>query len=586
MKTHHVVPFLLAAAPLCAQSIPVPLTYNFNGIVHAGESGLPDDPNGYRSISDRGLDWTGGVPNDQLLAQYQLIGTAGVLDMVHLGNRNTVDGGNRQFDATANGDDIGIQPNWLTNVDQTTPQTSVVSPLPVLPNATVSFLYQISNGGGSFDVRFDFASGGAYTATLSGPDWFGGVYAGTDSTDSGQPGAPLSITEGVVDMTPAVGEVITQISFENASNTNAGYGIFACNINYAASPRRVNQIALNYNFNGIVHAGEAGLPDDLAGFRSISDRALDFSAGVPADPLLAPYRIVDTAGALDIVHLGNRNTVDNGTWTFQGTANGDDIGVQPAWLPNVDQSQTQTTTLVEPILLDGLSTASLLFQISNGGGAFDVRFDFASGTSTTATINGGDWFGGAFPGTDRVDFGNPGANLSILERRIDLSGSNGEILTAISFENRSNLIAGYAVLAMNVSGCLSCANAGGVANLGGGTGLMIATNANGNLGCDLDWVVNGATPGSPLGFFLFGVASSPTPLMPFFPACSGTVFVGSPDTISAPIDAMGSATLVLPGSSLANPAYCGATAYAQFAELVPGACPVRLSDAIGITLGN
>jgi len=577
---------IAAAAGVRAQSVPIPLNYNFNGIAHAGESGLPDDPNGYRSISDRGLDWINGIPNDPLLAQYGVIGVPGVLDMVHLGNRNTVDGGNRAFEAVANGNDVGVQPAWLTNVDQSTPQRSPISPLPVLPNARVSFLYLISNGGGSFDVRFDFASGNAFTATLSGPDWFGGIYGGVEATDAALPGAPLSITEGTVDMSASIGEVITQITFENRSNTNAGYGILACNIQYAATPRRVNQIALDYNFNGIVHAGEGGVPDDVNGFRSISDRALDFTAGVPTDPLLAPYAVVGTAGALDIVHLGNRNTVDNGTWMFDGTPDGDDIGVQPAWLTTVDQSLPQTTTLSQPILLDGLSSAGVLFQISNGGGSFDVRFGFRSGTSAVASISGGDWFGGTFPGTDRVDFGNPGANLSILERRIDLSASAGEVLTSITFENRSNLIAGYAILAVNVSGCLACANPGGVTNLGGGTALAIATNSNGNLGCDIDWVVTGATPNNALGFFLFSDTTSPTPVAALLPRCLGTVFVGSPDTTAGPVDAAGQATLVLPGARITNPAFCGATAYAQFVELVVAPCPLRISDALGVTLGN
>ncbi|HIE68661.1 MAG TPA: hypothetical protein EYP98_00070, partial [Planctomycetes bacterium] len=107
-------------------------------------------------------------------------------------------------------------------------------------------------------------------------------------------------------------------------------------------------VPLNYNFNGIVHAGESNLPDDPVGFRSISDRALDFSAGIPVDPLLAPYQLIGIPGQLDIVHLGNRNLVDNGNWAFEAIANGNNIGVQPAWLANVDQSGPQTTVLAGP----------------------------------------------------------------------------------------------------------------------------------------------------------------------------------------------------------------------------------------------
>ncbi|MGK0204605.1 MAG: hypothetical protein ACI9S9_003690, partial [Planctomycetota bacterium] len=165
----------IAATSASAQNIPVPLNYNFNGIVHAGESGLPDDLAGYRSISDRGLDFTGGVPVDPLLNPYQLISATSTLDIVHLGNRNTVDGGTKAFQATANGDDIGVQPGWLLNVDQSGPQTTTLTnQLPIAPTTSVAFLYQISNGGGSFDVTFSFFSGTSHTATLSGGDWFGG----------------------------------------------------------------------------------------------------------------------------------------------------------------------------------------------------------------------------------------------------------------------------------------------------------------------------------------------------------------------------------------------------------------------------
>ena len=113
--------------------------------------------------------------------------------------------------------------------------------------------------------------------------------------------------------------------------------------------------------------------------------------------------------ALDIVHLGNRNTVSGGIWAFEPTVNANFIGTQPLWLINVDQSGPQTTLLGNPIRLDGSSSASLIFQISDGGGSFEVEFKFASGGSFTATLSAGDWFGGPFPGTDDFDNGNPGA---------------------------------------------------------------------------------------------------------------------------------------------------------------------------------
>ena len=90
------------------QTISVPLNYNFNGCVHAGENGNPDDPNGYRSISDRGLDWTNGTPG--AWSNYALVGQPGVLDCVHIGDRDqrwpfdpAPDGNNR---GTARSDQI------------------------------------------------------------------------------------------------------------------------------------------------------------------------------------------------------------------------------------------------------------------------------------------------------------------------------------------------------------------------------------------------------------------------------------------------------------------------------------------------
>ena len=77
-------------------------------------------------------------------------------------------------------------------------------------------------------------------------------------------------------------------------------------------------LALSYNFNGMVHTGEAGSPDAVNGFRSISDRALIID-GSPTSfgSMISPlsqlgYTVVNSAGVLDIIHIGDRNTVDSG----------------------------------------------------------------------------------------------------------------------------------------------------------------------------------------------------------------------------------------------------------------------------------
>jgi len=589
LPTRSLLPPILAAACVAsasAQSIPIVLNYNFNGIVHAGEAGLPDDLSGFRSISDRALDFQAGLPNDPILNAYQLVAAPGLLDIVHLGNRNTVDNGTKAFEPTANGNDIGVQPAWLINVDQTGPQTTVLTtPMPITATSRVAFIYQISNGGGSFDVTFTFLSGGTHTATLSGGDWFGGPLAGTANVDNGLTGNNLSVTEGRINMGAFDGEVVTQLSFDNASNPNAGHAILACNFEYPPPPSRVNQIPLNYNFNGIAHFGEPGLPDDLVGYRSISDRGLNFTGGVPNNPLLAPYLIVDQPLLLDIVHLGNRDTVDNGNWAFEPTANGNNIGIQPAWLPNVDQSGPQVTILTDPIILDATSSASVLFQISNGGGDFDVEFQFSSGAPVVATITGPDWFGGVLAGVAGTDSAAPGANLSLTERTIDLTAEAGRTLTGIIFQNASNANSGCAIIAMNVVGCMTCTNGAqaNVTNLGGGTIGVMSSSSTGRLGCDLNWTVTAATP-TVVGVFAAGLGITAAPLSIVLPGCPGTIHVPNPAFATVPTDPFGGAAISLPVPT--TQALCGQTVTAQYVELQTGPCALALTDAIAITIGN
>jgi len=280
----------------------------------------------------------------------------------------------------------------------------------------------------------------------------------------------------------------------------------------AASAQGV-PVPLNYNFNGILHAGEAGMPDAPAGFRSISDRALDFRNGIPNDPILAGYQLVATAGVLDLVHLGNRNQVDAGNWMFDAVPDGDNIGIQPTWLASADQSGPQTTVLTNPIAVTPEMSLGFLYQISNGGGSFDVEFGFQTGNPVVATVSGGDWFGGSLPGTSDVDNGGGGANLNLTERNIDLSAEAGRVLTSITFSNQTNLNAGYAIVAMNVVGCLECANgaAASITNLNGGNGIPISTTSTGNLGCDLDMSVSGGTPNA-LGIWSLGAGTTSVPV--------------------------------------------------------------------------
>ncbi|GMU80434.1 MAG: hypothetical protein AMXMBFR47_03050 [Planctomycetota bacterium] len=242
-------------------------------------------------------------------------------------------------------------------------------------------------------------------------------------------------------------------------------------------------IALNYNFNGLVHAGEANQPDAPAGYRSISDRALNLNAGPTsfgASPIVGgnglTYTHVATSGVFDIVHIGNRNAVDGGNWMFDVVEDGDNIGIQPTWLIDPDQSASQVTTLSTPITLDASSQVGVLYQVSNGGGSFDVRLGFSDGSSVSVSLVAPDWFQnqfpppggpgvtlqtqlGVYPGSQNVDRAATGSPLNVTEgvigiqRLIDdgFGDFTGRELTSITFENRSNFNAGYAILAASVS---------------------------------------------------------------------------------------------------------------------------------------
>ncbi len=264
--------FLLAACLLLGSTLANAqvLTPNFNGMVHPGEAGDPDAANGFRSISDRGLSIDGlagslgGTVTGGSGLNYSIETAAGVLDIVHLGDRNTVDSGLRAFDLVADADNIGIQPSWLQNSDQTTVVNNLVPTVTLDAGSQLGLLYQISNGGGNFDVTLGFTDASSVTVTVNGPDWFGpfngtpsppgpgvaiqqnlaGSFTGSGNTDQADPDATLLVTEAVITAAELLtdlgfdvnGRELSSITFGNRSNTNSGYAVIAGAVQGAAAP--------------------------------------------------------------------------------------------------------------------------------------------------------------------------------------------------------------------------------------------------------------------------------------------------------------------------------------------------------------
>jgi hypothetical protein len=261
---------LVASIPtlsLSAQMTPITLNYNFNGLVHAGEAGNPDAPNGFRSISDRALlvdGATGSFGTAPVVGatglSYTVVTQANVLDIVHLGNRAAL----WPYEASAPGTsaNVGIRPDWDTNPDHTTPQITSGLNIPMFANTEIGFLYQVSNAGntsGTFQVVLGFSDSTSVACTLAGPDWFqtpavparnagvsvqqrlGTTWPATNSNDlagTAPTNQYLNVIEGIISVPQMItsglgdqsGKTLTSITFQNATyptNTQRGYAIIA-----------------------------------------------------------------------------------------------------------------------------------------------------------------------------------------------------------------------------------------------------------------------------------------------------------------------------------------------------------------------
>ncbi|GEM_PF-3374071 len=247
----------------------VALDYNWNGILHPGEANAQDDPVGYRSISDRGLIF-GNVNS--------LGGAAGVLtrgnltywvnpkgkpslDIIHVGKRRNA------WDATPDGDNIGIQPLWDPSTGTGQTVVSSLSTFPATPALDTNFelgvLYQSGNGGGTVNMTLGFTDATTVTVTIQSPDWYAnnngsptapaagvatqvklpgplsagdGFHGAADNDRASSPDAPLNTIEAVVSYTSLIsglgfdvtGKQLESIMFDNyVGGVDAGCAIIA-----------------------------------------------------------------------------------------------------------------------------------------------------------------------------------------------------------------------------------------------------------------------------------------------------------------------------------------------------------------------
>lgn len=259
-----------------------------------------------------------------------------------------------------------------------------------------------------------------------------------------------------------------------------------------------------------------------------------------------------TAGEIRIIQ-GNQNGGWATVYALSNTAPGVAATGQST-VNSVDVTTTAPNSLVIAGILDGGQAAN-----GNGAGA-------PTAVPPLLQTNSGTWgnmWGGHCTGHQVV------ATPGIATSTFNTAGPNLLRTVAVAFTD----------------GCVPCTNGAtaSIINLGGGTIGTMTTTSNANLGCNLNWSVTGATPNA-IGAFAAGLGVTTVPLSIAFAGCPGTIHTPNPAFATIPTDATGAAALVLPVPP--NQALCGLTVTTQYAELQAGACPIALTDAITITIGN
>ncbi len=244
----------------------IQLGYNWNGMVHPGEAGVPNAPDGYRSISDRGFllgqanSVDGGIfSRTSGNRVYFFQSQADVVDVAYIGSGRT-------WDTVADADNSGVAPNWdpsagggaVATSTSTFPATG-----PLDTNFEMGVIYHGHNGGGDFNMTLGFSDFTSVTVTLGVPDWFanfnpaapapdfgvasqaivpgplsgGDGFLATGSGDNASSDAPLNLVEAVIDFNSLLtgvgfdvtGKELTSITFDNFVGSG-GVAVFAASI--------------------------------------------------------------------------------------------------------------------------------------------------------------------------------------------------------------------------------------------------------------------------------------------------------------------------------------------------------------------
>lgn len=266
---------------LCVNGQNVPLDCNWNGTGQPSEINSPDinDPDGYRSIGDRGLtvedaDSIGGgdgeIVTDNMT--YHIEMNAGVVDTIMIGTRS------RPWDDVADADELGVAPAWNHSggsgvINQWRSRIDS-APNPWRSRTGLGLLYNASEGGGHFNVTLDFLDSTSVTVTLHAPDWYangdhtvnaplpgvasqtvlegplsnGDGFAATSSVDLSVRGGPLNLTEAVISTESlwidlgfdARGKSLLGITFDSGLTAPQAAGIYAASLTELGGACRVD----------------------------------------------------------------------------------------------------------------------------------------------------------------------------------------------------------------------------------------------------------------------------------------------------------------------------------------------------------